>query len=271
MPIETHPKIAANPVQWTTAARQQAERETRVYQESMKRGRRLPPVLKEIQRVAEREQVHIFNVGPWSESVSLGSWGSVWIPACPKGDRYIHCHTFPGIYNEPYPGDGNFIVEPVPGMLMAQCLLGEGPDLRNTPLSESRRKYGVFIGSVVGPDGIKPMDAEINAAMKALEEYMHELILEANKAHADGPREAESRIGSRHRLAAMIANRTDLPWIREQTPQKRVPCQFCGEMISTNLAKCPKCMEIIDQARYNELRGIKAEVAPPVKLPPQRG
>ncbi len=36
-----------------------------------------------------------------------------------------------------------------------------------------------------------------------------------------------------------------------------VECRFCGEPMKPNLAKCPNCKEIVDQALYQKLTAQK--------------
>lgn len=258
--IETHPKIAqAGGVQWSPAMRDSAERETRKYNESLRRGRRLPAVLKEVQKISDMQRVHIFNVGPWTDNAMLGSWGSWLIPACPKGEKYVHVATLPGIYNEPQPEDGKFTIDQVSGAYIAQCILGQGPDLRNVPLSESRQPHGVFIGSVVGPNGITPLDSEIEAANFALDAYLDELIAEANRAHELGGKESELVISSKHRLAASVKGRVDLKWMNKQVSERLIPCVKCGTMRNPQYPVCATC-------RFDH-EMVAAQVAGPVAPP----
>tara|TARA_R110000868_G_scaffold148647_2_gene370715 strand:- start:1393 stop:2217 length:825 start_codon:yes stop_codon:yes gene_type:complete len=266
--MELHPKIAQNPVQWTPAMSQAADRETRLYNERMRRGRRLPPVLAEVSKISDMQQVHVFNVGPWADKVLMGSWGSVAIPACPKDKKYIHVHTFPGIYNEPQPAEDKFTIDQVSGSYMAQCLLGEGPDLRNVPMSESRKKYGVFIGSVVGPEGVVPQDWEIEAALAALDAELDDLIAVANRAWEIGGKEPDLVIGSKNRLAATIKGRTDVKWMNKQTTQRQIPCINCGEQRNPIYPTCPHCKTVVDRELYDSTFGAtsanKPTVAPPL-------
>lgn len=245
---------------------QAAEREVRMYNEKMRKGRRLPPVLREVQAISDMRAVHIFNVGPWADKVRMGSWGEVNIPPCPKDQRYIHVHTFPGIYNEPQPDAEKFTIDQVSGAYMAQCVLGEGPDLRNVPVSESRVKHGVFIGSVTGPEGLVPQDWEVDKALAALDSELDDLIQTANRAWEIGGKEPDLVIGSRHRLAATLKGRTDLKWMNKETTQKMIDCVNCGEKRNPIYPTCPHCKVVVDQALYNERFGgapTQAQAAAP--------
>lgn len=252
--IQIHPKIAQiGGVKWDIGMTQEAERASKKHQERMNKGRRLPRQLKEVDAISDSTSVHIFNVGPFQERVFLGSWGDVTIPPCADGQPWVHVCTIPGVYVETIPGEDKFDGEQVSGFYIAQEILGEGPDLRNYR-GESRKRIGVFIGSVRGPNGAEPLPEEVEAAKDAVAQYLHDLVLEANAAHAMGPAEAANTIGTKHRLAAQLTGRTDLDWFKAKTPEKKIPCPACGTPKSGNFPVCAQCGHR-DEELYEKLFG----------------
>ena len=52
------------------------------------KNRVLPIKLKVIEEL-KKQKVHVFNVGPWPQTVNTGSTGTFYIPACPRDKDYI--------------------------------------------------------------------------------------------------------------------------------------------------------------------------------------
>ena len=104
--------------------------------------RRLPAPAPSIAKVAEENQIYIFNVSPWRFDVMLGSWGTYHVPACEPGQPYACGTPIPGIYHEPIPvNESNFQLESIEGNYVAEQILGIGKNLSgNTSLV----RLGVF-------------------------------------------------------------------------------------------------------------------------------
>lgn len=260
--IQIHPKIEQmGGVKWNIGMTQEAERATKLHTERMNKSRRLPRQLREVDTVSESMSVHIFNVGPFTERVFLGTWGDVTIPACPAGTDYVYVCKVPGVYVETIPGEDKFDGEQVSGSYIAQEILGEGPDLRNYR-GESRKRTGLFMGSVRGPGGDKPLPEEVESAKEAVAQYLHELVLEANGAWGSGnDAEFKSQVGSKHYLAAQLTGQTDVPWFKAKLAPKKealVNCPNCGTEKSPKYPTCKECGHR-DEELYQKLFGGKKE------------
>jgi len=258
--IQIHPKVEQmGGVKWDASMTDAAARSAKVYQEKMNKGRRLPKRLNEVEEISKAKAVHIFNVGPFNDPhVFLGSWGQVHIPACPKGVDYVYVCEVPGIFMETIPGEDKFEGEDISGNYIAQEILGEGPDLRNYS-GESRRNTGLFIGSVRGPAGATPLREEVLEAQAAVNQYLYDLVLEANGAWGTGnDAEFKSRVGSKHYLAAELTGQTGVPWFKAKVaPPKAetIPCDNCGEQRNPKYPTCQKCNMVIDRELYNQKFG----------------
>lgn len=215
--------------------------------------RRLPTLSKIEQDISEKTCVHIYNVGPWEFTRSLGSWGTFHIPKCEDPKTYARMKTpIPGIFTEPIPvSETKFDLEHIEGRYVAEQIVGTGKHL--SP-KESLLRYGVFIGSNVGPDA-KPTDAELTAAFARLKETYLELLKEATLAHNKGPKEAEQVIGDNHRLAAVKLNRLDVEWLKQYSPEARQNCPMCGTASAQGVVVCPQCRYIFDTKRYEQMAG----------------
>ncbi|HEX7766792.1 MAG TPA: hypothetical protein VF443_08765, partial [Nitrospira sp.] len=76
---------------------QEAQRMAGDFIRGMNKSRKIPTVPKSIQRIADEETVHVFNVGPWPHEVPMGSLGIFFIPACEKGQPFSSMKPIPGI------------------------------------------------------------------------------------------------------------------------------------------------------------------------------
>lgn len=243
------------------------------------RQRRIPSVNPQIQEMIKRDTVHVFNVGPWAYRENMGSFGFFFIPACEVGapmeweklptrtqsdpGRYV-----PDVWEEgerhvvdpkteyaamrPLP---SLMVEPMPkdqdscelnmqdsGRYFANELLGVG-------IGHAAHSSHVRKGCFIAADKI-PTKQELSAARGELEKYMAEMVLEADRAWAQGSVAAEQIIRPEiHHVCAHWMNLEDRDWLRGTKPQGRIKCMGCGAMVDQGIATCPNG-HIVDADAY---------------------
>lgn len=227
---------------------QEAQRKASQFAREMNSGRRLADIPDSIRELSEKTQVYIFNVGPWSHTQMMGSFGSVRIPACKEGEPISEPVVIPGIPTEQYPmNEAQMTAMMYDGWNHAHEIIGIGKHLSpNNALTQ----YGVGVSRQWPPTA-----EEMEAAHVALRKRLEFLVNEANMAVAQGPKIAEETIRpDQHFIAARLLKKTsaECPWMdRSMKAAERIACPFCGEPVETGLPKCRNCHEIIDQAAYD--------------------
>lgn len=225
------------------------------------------PLLDEEAEASDRSSIHIFNVGPWNQWARLGSWGDFFLPAKPDNAKYSYCCSIPGIYLEHMlNGEGDVQSKHIKGLLVAQNIVGEGDLLRGHSNSENRVRDGVFIGSVRGPGGRTPADADISRAENRLHARLQELVGEANEAAAMGGGESFLRINEKHHTAAKMIGRKDLKWMQDRNPEISNPCPECGRGAPETATRC-QCGYILKPAEFWAKVLSGAIVMPGVEVP----
>lgn len=229
----------------------QARRGAQAMIHEMNQMRTIPKLPASVQRIADENTVHIFNVGPWPHTRELGSIncmvGARFIPKCEKGQEYAAAVPIPGIIAEPVPIDEKHMeLRQEEGRYVAEQILGVGKHLdpRNSLV-----KYGVFIA-----EGKVPTKAELKEARKNLFAYYQELVAEARTAYATGPKEAEATIRpSLHHVAARELNLNDEPWLVNAMPEGRQTCPSCGVKCDHQVILCHNCKYIFKPEEYAKL------------------
>lgn len=208
------------------------------------------PLMGILAKASEENTVHIFNVGPWNDWARLGSWGDWFIPAKPDNARFTYCCAVPGAYAEYGMNDGGGITtENIEGEYVAQCIVGEGPQLRGHN-DDNRAQNGVFISSLRGPKGRHtPTIEDLEAAEARLLKRFHELVDEANEARALGGPQAFISINEKHHLAAKRINRMDLDWARDKNPTVSFRCPGCDRPLPETATIC-QCNRILKPAEF---------------------
>jgi hypothetical protein len=225
------------------------------------------PMLEEEQHASDASSIHVFSVGPWNQWARLGSWGDFFLPAKPENQRYSYCCTIPGIYLEHMlNGEGDVTSKHIKGLLVAQNIVGEGDLLRGNGAGENRARDGVFIGSVRGPQGRTPTEADIVRAEGRLQARLQELVSEANEAAAMGGGESFLRINEKHHTAAKMIGRKDLKWMQDRNPEISNPCPECGRGAPDTATRC-QCGFILKPAEFWAKVLAGAIVMPGVEVP----
>jgi hypothetical protein len=216
---------------------------------SIGKQRKAPEMLGILDELNSKNHIHIFNVGPWPHIIACGSVGYFHVPPCEKGKEYSECtRTIKPIESELVIKD-EFEYHRLmdDGWKFACEVVGDG---RGRSPSESYRRYGLFPSK-----NASPTKEEISTAKLELHATCSEIVREARDLYAMD-RKAFSVIvkRERHFMAAEVLNLRNETWMTDQTPSQHIQCQFCGTMNDEIAVKCSKCNEIINAARYRELK-----------------
>jgi hypothetical protein len=233
------------------------------------RGNRLnlPPKLA-INDKYKEARVHIFNVGPFSHTIPLGSPGIFYIPACPWDKPYIESLTkLHELEEEYYPARDKR--EPMKalqseGRKMAVDILGEG---RNQDKRFSRRHVGVFIA-----EGEEPTTKEYEDAVTELKRYcgaqvgiMDQLWDRDRKLAYDMFR--PETFGACARVLGLTGK--DKPWLAQGNVSTNIECPACKTSVSPDAAFCFNCHEVVNVEAYRAIKARRDELG--VTEPEKRG
>jgi hypothetical protein len=260
------------------SATEAANRISQYLKDKTGKNRKIPPINNSIQEIMRENTVHVFNVGPWGYRENMGSFGYYFIPACEVGapmewERLKLPATAPGIYVPDHWEEGERRVtdpkieyaamKPLPGLMaeplpkeVDECvwnLQDEGRyfanELLGVGIGHSQQNSYVRRGCFVAAKK-EPSDKELIAARAELAKYMADLILEADRAWAQGPQKAEQVIRPEiHHVCAHWMNLTDRDWLRGTKPQGRVKCEMCGLLVDEGIATCQNG-HIVDAEAY---------------------
>lgn len=243
------------------------------------RGRIIPRKLA-YQDEMKKKKIHVFNVGPWAQTVNTGSTGSFTIPACLDKDGEYNPERVPYVEMLVEDGQGN-LVPPISlimdelvikseaeysrleddGMQFAQELLGEG---RGQHPMNALRHIGMFAS-----ENEVPTKAELSAARELLRVKCLKYCKEAGDLHRTDAKLASRVIQPKvHFLAAKVVGRdnpTDSPWMLSTAPEGRTKCRMCGRVVDPDVAMC-EGGHIVNQEIYlaamAEQEAIQDAVAP---------
>lgn len=253
------------PVDATQAMRMAATESRR-----LNNGRRIPAVPTMISKLAEETKVWIYNVSPFSFKRELGSAGTYFVPKCEDGEQYATMNPIPGVFTELVIKDETAFELRMEdgaaanggssgGRYIAEQVLGVGA---HTNPSEALTKWGVFIGSKIGPNA-NPTKAELEAARAMLAKTAHEYTNEADIAHRTGPKEAEATIQDLHHWAAAFRklDAREHPWMQRDLAgaSGRKTCPMDGTVVDAGVILCPTCKFIFDEQKYNEFKSRMAK------------
>jgi hypothetical protein len=227
----------------------------------------IPPELG-LNRQFKEARVRIFNVGPFSHTIPLGSPGIFYIPACPWDKPYVESLTaLHELEEEFYPARDKR--EPMKrlqdeGRKLAMDILGEG---RNQDKKHSRRKVGVFIAA-----GDEPTTAETESAKKELRIYcgvqvgiMDQMWDRDRKLAYDVFR--PETFGACARVLGLTGK--DKPWLAQGQASTNIDCPACFGSVNPAAAVCVHCGEVVNEEAYVKLRmrreSIDTATAPSTK------
>lgn len=231
----------------------------------------IPPVLPEVREIMNR-RIHVFNVGPWGQTVNTGSTGSFIIPACPFGTAYVEMLEEDREQQSPTFGK---LVPPIKAIMRELVISSEDA---MTPLDDSGRYFAwqmLGVGRGLNPtkaltrfgmfvaEGDTPTAAELAAAHVELEKECKAIWKFADELYVtDRKLFSRAVIPTVHFVAAKVLgrdNETDSPWMGAANPIKRIKCPMCAATVDGDAAKC-SCGQIINVERYMELKSIQEEI-----------
>lgn len=198
-------------------------------------GKIVPKLPKQLHDLCTEPFYFVFNVGPWEWPKQLGGRGTRTVPACPEGRKYSEPLALPQLDNETVAADMNKMENrQEDGIEVVNAVLVEGYGYRP---EHSLRHWGVSVITHWPPtvDDLALANKELNAKFD-------ELIAEADKHHEQHKYEDISEF---HRLAARHRKLTK-PWLNANPDL--VPCGACGTDVKQNIARCPQCGAVLDEA-----------------------
>lgn len=222
----------------------------------------LPPTLKRIREMQQKEVFSICNVGPWPYKLERAAM-HVFIPGYdPKIHKkgYASSAPIPCIVREAKltggggetPLEYSYIEDD--GHDVALDMIGVGFGL---PQRNSLIQYGVFV-----PAGFEPTETEVAAARQQLVGYQDRLIAEARQAFDKSREELanllQADVEGRHLWAAR-ARGVDEAWVHHQHTQESVRCDSCGKYNPPDIAKCA-CGRIINFDVYVKIEKEQADM-----------
>jgi len=247
--------------------------------QSIGRSRVLPIKLKVIEDM-KKQKVHIFNVGPWAQTVNTGSTGTFTIPACPAGEEYIEMLVMNANTGEMESPISvimeEFVIKSEDEM---SSLIDNGWDEDgklgfanrmlgvNKPRNRSLIRFGMFASR-----NEVPTQEELRNAHLALEEECRQIVKWAGDTYA-----TDRKLFSRavrpevHFVAAKILGRDnpqDSPWMLDANPVGRIKCKMCGRLCDPDVATC-EAGHVINQSLYLELKAAEEQLQAAVASAPK--
>lgn len=205
------------------------------HEATRRNGKIVPKLPKQLHELCTRPFYYIFNVGPWQWSQQLGGRGTRVVPACPEGKPYSDPLELPKLDNETVASDMNKMENrQEDGIEVVNAVLLEGYGYRP---EGSLRHWGVSVIEHWPPtkDDLVLPTMELNAKFD-------ELIAEADKHYEQHKYEDITEF---HRLAAR-RRKLAKGWMNANPDL--VPCAACGTDVKPNIAVCPQCGAVLDEA-----------------------
>lgn len=240
---------------------------------SVGKMRMLPTQIKVIADL-KKQKVHVFNVGPWGDTMATGSTGTFTVPPCPFGTEYVEMLVADGtnggkltppisitvdeliIQNE----DSMIGLPSDDGLRFANAMLGNG---RGANPAFSHKRWGMF--ATLNEVPTKEELAEAHAELTA---YCQEIVKDAGDMYAtDRKLFAKVVRPALHFTAAKVLgrdNKADSPWMEEANPVGRVKCKMCGRMCEPDVATC-EAGHIVNAELYTELMAANEAILAAVK------
>lgn len=233
---------------------------------SIGKMRILPMKLQVIENL-KSEKIHVFNVGPWGQTVNTGSTGTFNIPACPEGKPYVEMLVQSGktgqweapiaIIMEEYviKSEDEMASLTEDGWNFAQQMLGLG---RGQHPARRLTRFGIFASR-----NAEPTKQELADAHLALEAECREIVKWAGDTYStDRKLFARAVRPEVHFVAAKVLGRdnpVDSPWMLDANPVGRVKCKMCGRNCDPDVATC-EAGHITNMELYLELQAADEQL-----------
>lgn len=207
-----------------------------VSREATRRNGKIVPSLPGVLRkMCTDPHFYVFNVGPWEWSRQLGGRGTRTVPACGEGMKYSEPLTMPRMDNETVASDMNKMENrQEDGGEVVDAVLMRGYGFRP---EHSLENWGVAV-----IDHWPPTQQDLVEPTRKLNGKFDELIAEGDRFHEQRKHEDISEF---HRLAAR-RKKLQKQWLNENP--ELVSCGACGMEVKPNIARCPHCTAVLDEA-----------------------
>lgn len=233
---------------------------------------RILPMKLEIDEEARARKYHIFNVGPWPQTVNTGSTGSFFIPGCPTDKPYVEMLVLNANTGEWEPPISSVMEEYViksedemssireDGWNFALQMIGVG---RGRVPAHSLTRFGIFASK-----NATPTKQELAEAHKALEEECRKIVKSAGDMYSTD-RKLFSRVvrPEVHFVAAKVLGRdnpVDSPWMLDANPVGRTKCKMCGRLCDPDVATC-EAGHVVNMELYLELQAADEQLKEAIK------
>jgi hypothetical protein len=246
--------------------------------QSIGRSRILPLKLKVIEDL-KLEKIHIFNVGPWDQTVNTGSTGTFAIPACPPGEPYAEMLVLNANSGKWEPPISIIVEEFViksedemsslteDGWDFALAMLGIG---RGHP-GRRLTRFGIFPSR-----NEVPTREELAEAHAELNKECTKIVTWAGNMHVIDRKlfsrclEAAPQV---YFLAAKVLGRDnpqDSPWMGDANPVSRTKCKMCGRLCDPDVATC-EAGHVVNMDLYLELQAADEQLRAAIEGSEKRG
>jgi hypothetical protein len=243
---------------------------------SIGKSRILPIRLKVIEDL-KKQKFHIFNVGPWAQSINTGSTGTFSIPACSADKPYVELLVQNGATGEWEPPISVIMEEFViksedemsslqdEGWGFCQQMLGVG---RGQVRANRITRFGIFASA-----NEVPTREELAGAHQELEEECRKLVKWAGDTYStDRKLFARAVRPEVHFVAAKVLGRDnpqDSPWMLDANPVGRVKCKMCGRNCDPDVATC-EAGHVVNMELYLELQAADEQLKAAIAAQPKK-
>lgn len=231
---------------------------------SIGKSRILPLRVKLLEEV-RRKRVHIFNVGPWPQTINTGSTGTFFVPGCPFGTEYVEMLTRDMDAHSPTYGQ---MIPPI-SVLQEEMVIKSEDEM--TRLEEdgwlfacsmlriarnARDPYRLTRFGLFPSLNEEPTAEELAAARAELVAHCQELVKWAGDTFVTDRKLFSRAVRPQvHFVAAKVLGRdnaVDSPWMLDANPVGRIKCKMCGRLCEPDVATC-EAGHIVNAELYAEL------------------
>jgi hypothetical protein len=207
-----------------------------VSREATRRNGKIVPALPgALRKMCNDPHFFIFNVGPWKWERQLGGRGSRTVQACEEGHPYSAALEMPFLDNETVASDMNKMENrQEDGKEVVDAVLMRGYGFKPEDCLEN---WGVAV-----IENWPPTAKQLEEPNRKLKEKFDALIAEADKYYEQRKHDDISEF---HRLAAR-RRRLNKGWLNSNPDL--VACGACGMEVKPNIARCPHCTAVLDEA-----------------------
>jgi hypothetical protein len=236
------------------------------------KNRVLPMKLRVIEDL-KKQKVHVFNVGPWPQTVNTGSTGTFYIPKCPHDKDYIEMLVAnPNNLDK----DGNPVMEPPLSIIVEEmviksedemtCLTDDGFEFAQRMIGLGRSRASAFaltrFGIFVSMNAVPTAEEKENAHATLVKECERLVKWAADTYVTDRKLFSLAVRPDVHFIAARVLGRDnpqDSPWMLDASPQKRIKCKMCGRVCDPDVATC-EAGHVVNMELFLDLKAAEEQL-----------